>query len=322
MALRILFAGASEIATPCFRVLASRGELVGLLTSPDTPQGRGLRLTPSALALEAATLTPELPVLKPEHLLGPEREAVAALKPDLLVSFSYGKIFGPKFLALFARGGLNIHPSLLPKYRGCSPIQSAILNQDPETGLTVQRLALKMDEGDILAQERITLSPSVTSGELSAWAAECGARHLAQVLDQLKSGSERPIPQNSAEATYTRMFTKNDGEIDWSAPAAAISAQIRAFNPWPEAYTYWKGLRLSLTGARLCSPETKIKAADAGQSLPGQVLGIDKKQGILVQTGKGLLALTQLKLEKKKELAYMDFINGSRDFIGSHLGNA
>jgi methionyl-tRNA formyltransferase len=296
--------------------------LVGLLTSPDSPQGRGLRLTPSALALEAAELDPNLPVLKPEHLLGPEREAVAALKPDLLVSFSYGKIFGPKFLALFPLGGLNIHPSLLPKYRGCSPIQSAILNQEPETGLTVQRLALKMDEGDILAQEKICLSPTITAGELSSWAAECGARLLTRVLDEIEAGTEKGIPQNGAEATYTRLFTKNDGEIDWLAPAAAISAQIRAFNPWPEAYTSWKGLRLSLTGATLCPSEYAISGVDIGQALPGQVLGIDKKQGILVQTGKGLLALTRLKLEKKKELAYMDFLNGSRDFIGSRLGNA
>jgi len=326
--MRILFAGSPAIAVPSLQLLEKRHDVVGVLTNPDAAKGRGRRLEPTDVAAAAECLTagravrglPAIPVLKPERLLAETRETVAALKPDLLVVVAYGHIFGPKFLALFPHGGINMHPSLLPKYRGCAPIPAAILNRDAETGISIQRLALEMDAGDILAVERIALNFEETTESLSAAAAEKGAALVARVVDELAAGSAAAVPQDDSAAVYCGMLRKEDGRLDWSRGALELDARIRAYSPWPGAHTAHGKQMLNVLEARPYAGAFAGAASAGRRAENGTVLGIDKGSGILVQTGDGLLALRVLQYETKKALDWRSFLNGARDFIGSRLG--
>jgi methionyl-tRNA formyltransferase len=322
MAMRILFAGSDDIALPALSALIDSGALVGVLTNPDCPRGRGRERSPTSIAALAAAKAPGLPLLKPEKLDAALRERVAALNPDILAVFAYGKIFGPKFLSLFPAGGLNVHPSLLPRWRGCSPINAAILAQDRETGVSVQRLALKMDCGDILARKIIPLSGRETGESLSETCSRIGAELLCEALADIEAGREKPEPQDESAATYCGIIKKEDGLIDWKAGAASIDARIRAYLPWPQAFTHFKETRLAILEARAVdTAETEGEGAISSDNSakPGKVLCLDRKRGILVQTGEGVLAVTRLQLEKKKPLSFKDFLNGARDFLGATL---
>jgi methionyl-tRNA formyltransferase len=252
-------------------------------------------------------------ILKPIKLDASAREQISLLKPDILVSFAYGRIFGPKFLALFPLGGINIHPSLLPKYRGPSPIQAVILNRDTVTGITVQTLARKMDQGDILAAEKIELSGGETAGSLSEITAQKSAQMLVQVLMKIKDGTVTMTEQNHSDATYCTLISKDDGIIDWSLSAAQIEAKIRAFDPWPLCRTVHNGRELFILKAGIFKGQLPVKNH-------GQVLGIDKNDGILIQTGDGILSVTRLQYQAKKALFWRDFLNGAREFSGVQLG--
>ena len=316
--MRILFAGSPSIAVPCLQALCGiKGiELVGVLTNPDTPKGRHGNPVPTETA-EAAEKLNVTPILKPVKLDTAAREAVKALKPGLLVSFAYGRIFGPKFLELFSLGGINIHPSILPKYRGPSPIQAAILNRDSETGVSIQTLALEMDTGDILAMEKFPLTGKETSHSLSEKAAKIAAQMLPQTLKKIAAGSIQKSPQDSSQASYCALISKEAGLIDWNESASCIEAKIRAFNPWPLLRTIHNGRELLLLKADIFQNGTKERPADCK---PGYVLGIDKQYGILIQTGDGILSVTELQYQAKKALFWRDFLNGARDFPGSQLG--
>ncbi len=317
--MRILFAASADIALPCLKALIDSGLLVGLLTNPDKEQGRGMKEGANGIAAYAAAYAPGLPIFKFAKLDQDARAQIAALKPDLLAVFAYGKIFGPKFLSLFPQGGVNVHPSLLPKWRGCSPIPAAILAREEETGLSIQRLALKMDCGDILASERIALSGRESSASLSLDAARIGSSLLMTVIEKIDAGTVEGQAQDDAQASYCSFIKKEDGLIDWSLSALEIDARIRAYNPWPLAFSYFKGLRLSLLEAQALDEEQAPphEADDAGK-----ILRLDKKLGILIQTGRGILAVSRLQLEKKKALGAQDFLNGTRDFLGSRLHTA
>jgi methionyl-tRNA formyltransferase len=320
--MRILFAGSPAIAVPALEALVDQGgpsagfEVAGLLTNPDSPKGRRGRPEPTELAVAAGRLTragrPPISMLKPAKLDGAARELAATLKPDLLVSFAYGRIFGPKFLALFPLGGINIHPSLLPKYRGPTPVPAAILNRDAETGITIQKLALEMDSGDILAQERVPLTGRETTASLSEIMARKAATLLPDVLRGLAAGTLAPRPQNRLEASYCSLIAKEEGLIDWNRSALEIDARIRAFDPWPLCWTAHGAERLFIL---------KAEPVDAPAAAPpGQVLGIDKGRGILIQTGEGALAAAALQYRAKKALEWRAFLNGARNFVGSRLG--
>jgi methionyl-tRNA formyltransferase len=331
--MRIVFAGSPSIAVPAFETLCERScerslgggiEMAGVLTNPDSPKGRSGTPLPTEVGEAAARAVQKFegqgraifPVLKPEKLDAQARELVAALKPDLLVSFAYGRIFGPKFLALFPLGGINVHPSLLPKYRGPSPIQAAILNRDCVTGITVQKLAAQMDEGDILAQEQFQLTGAETSGSLGEIMAQKAALILPAVLENIASGKVKGKAQNHSEASYCTLVSREDALINWKAVAAEIEAKVRAFDPWPLCRTLHKGRELFILRASVYEKD----AAFCGKSGPACVLGIDKQDGILVQTGEGILAVTELQYQGKKALMWKDFLNGARDFTGSQLG--
>jgi methionyl-tRNA formyltransferase len=278
---------------------------------PDRAAGRGRKLMPSPVKERALELG--LPVLQPEQLRTEARAEVTALKPELLACVAYGKLFGPKFLELFAAGTLNLHPSLLPKYRGPAPIPAPILNGDRVTGVTIMALAREMDAGDIYAQREVGLDGTETSASLSERLAADGAALLVEMVDAVAAGTARAKPQDESKATYTSLIEKSAGLIDWSLPAREIERRIRAYQPWPLAHTTWNNQRLNLLGARV------VDAGDISAA-PGTVLRVDTAGGILVETGNGLLALTELQLQSRKALSWDSFLNGVRDFIGAVLG--
>ncbi len=310
--MRVLFAGSPDVAVPALKTLAaSAHEAVGVLTNPESKKGRGMSASRTPVAEAAAALG--IPVLSPERLDAAARESVIALKPDLMAVFAYGTIFGPKFLSLFPAGSVNVHPSLLPKYRGCAPIPAAILARDAETGVVVQRVTLALDEGDILARELVPLSGRETAESLSAAAAEIGARLLVDTIARLAVGPVQGEPQDGSKATYCSMLRKEDGLLDFTRSALELDARVRAFHPWPGAFT-------SLGGTRLNVIETFPHPDEDGGAAPGTVVALDKSRGIMVQTGKGLLALRRLQLQAKKALSHGDFANGTRGLAGSVLG--
>jgi methionyl-tRNA formyltransferase len=320
---RVLFAGSPDIAVPSLVRVAFEHDIVGVLTNPESAKGRGLSLELTPVAQAAAAILGEaVPILAPERL-GPEtREAVAALRPDILVSFAYGRIFGPKFLALFPKGGINVHPSLLPRFRGPAPIPSVILSRDGETAITVQRLALEMDTGDILGQLPLRLTGKETAEDIAEVAAIMGADLLAQVLEEIREGREVARSQEG-EPSYCSMLRKEDGLIDWASPLLDIDAKIRAYYPWPGAFTYLKGMRLNILDAFPFPHVTFApgpSSLDFEDPLPGTVLGLDKSRGIMVQTIDGLIALRRLQVQQKKALAYREFANGMRELVGAVLG--
>jgi methionyl-tRNA formyltransferase len=337
---RILFAGSPAIAVPALKALAAMAAsavaddasvtttggvvLAGLLTNPDSPKGRSNRPEPTECAAAAGSLVPQAVVLKPEKLDSAARALVAELKPDILVSFAYGKIFGPKFLGLFPLGGINIHPSLLPKYRGPTPIPAAIINRDTETGITIQRLAAEMDSGDILVQEKLPLYGRETTASLSETAAEKAAELLPAVLMGIAAGTLRARAQDHGMATYCSLIEKEDGLINWNRSALEIDAGIRAFDPWPLSWTTHGELRLFILKAELWSQGAWSRGdlEEGARKEPGEVLGKDKDKGILIQTGEGILAVSRLQYQWKKAMEWKDFLNGARNFLGAKLGTA
>jgi methionyl-tRNA formyltransferase len=317
----MLFAGSPQIAVPSLYALAGLArsqagyEIAGVLTNPDTPKGRGGRVEPTEVGSAAAALG--LFVLKPEKLNAEAREAVAALAPDILVSFAYGRIFGPKFLALFPFGGVNAHPSLLPKYRGPSPIQAAILNSDAETGISIQRLAREMDSGDLLLQEAFPLTGRETAASLSEYVASRTAELLAAAARGVAEKTLVEKPQTGA-VSYCAAIKKEDGLINWSLRAEVIEARIRAFTPWPQSWTMHNGEKLFILDAHLIPRDFDAPAATTAPA--GTVLGADARHGVLIQSGSGALAATRLRYQSKKALEWKAFLNGARNFIGSRLG--
>ncbi|MDR2053572.1 MAG: methionyl-tRNA formyltransferase [Treponema sp.] len=323
--IRVLFAGSPGIAVPTLRALADLETegvcaLAAVLTNPDSAKGRSGKAEPTELGAAALELSTMPKLFKFEKLDENARQEIAALKPDMLVCFAYGKIFGPKFLALFPLGGINVHPSLLPRWRGPSPVQAAILHGDTETGVCVQRVALEMDRGEILARERFPLSGRETALSLGRTAAERGAALAAHLIRRISAEGRLPPgeKQDEAGALYSTLLTREMGRIDWNAPALEIDRKIRAFTPWPPCLTRFGGKDLYLLEGR---PFEGDAAGLTGpvSAPPGTVLGTDKKWGILVRTGEGIFAVEKLQFPARKALDWRAFLNGTRNFTGSRL---
>jgi len=294
--------------------------LVGVLTKADRPRRHG-QAEPSDVSAAVSALDvirkekglPPIPQLKPEKLDAVAREEVAALAPELLVSFAYSRIFGPRFLALFPLGGINIHPSLLPKYRGASPIPAVILNREKETGVYIQKLAAEMDSGDIIASLKMELSGSETASSLSVTAGEKAALLLRELLLDFGPRAAVAKPQ-TGEAAYCFQIKKEEGLIDWGKSAAEIEARIRAFTPWPLSFTRRGKDTLIILEAEIAAIQAETKT----NATTGTVLGTNS-QGILIQTGDGVLAVKRLQWQTKKALDWKAFCNGERNFIGTKL---
>jgi methionyl-tRNA formyltransferase len=320
--MKIVFAASAGIAVPCLKALAACPdcEIAAVLSNVDSAKGRSKELTPTEVAAAAEVAVAAgapLKILKPQSLNDELCAEVAALKPDLLVSFAYGKIFTDAFLKIFPKGGINVHPSLLPKYRGASPIQAAILNMDSETGISIQRICAKLDCGDILLQEAFPLDLTESSEYLSGVVAQKAPDMLLRVLRDIAGGTERAVTQPEAGVSFCREIKKEDGRIDWTKSAAAIDAQIRAYTPWPLSFSRHGDKEIYLLAGK---PVSCIIVGSADNVCAGTVLGVDKKEGgILVQTGSGVYCAASLQYKTKKALEWTAFLNGARDFIGSRL---
>jgi methionyl-tRNA formyltransferase len=290
--------GSAELAIPSLSAILDSGnaEVVGVVTQPDRPAGRTRRPTPCPL--KAFADTRGLNLMTPEKVGAPESvEALAALKPDLIVVVAYGQYIPSRVIELAQREAINVHPSLLPKYRGAAPIQWAIANGDNVTGVSIIYLAKTMDAGDILRQETCPIGKDDTSGSLHDKLADLGAELLLKAIDDIRSGTVSRTVQDEAQAVEIRKLAKEDGEIDWSLPAETIRNRIRAFNPWP-------GSICTLPDGKFL----KIWAAETEEASgrPGELLD----DHLLVAAGDGAVRLTEIQPAGKKRMPAESFLNG------------
>lgn len=301
-------------------------KVVGVLTNPPSAHGRHKELIPTEVETYARIWNEaredDIKIFTPEHIGQAEREQIAALKPDIFVCFAYGHIVGPKFFSIFRLGGINLHPSLLPKYRGATPVPACILNQDTETGFSVQKMSQEIDEGDLLYQQRISLTGTETSGMLLKNAALYGGTAITNILRETAQTGVLPRSwKQTGMPSYCAMMRKFDGKINWKDSALKIDAQIRAYTPWPGSYTESNRQQLRILKAAAAS---KVAIQDTNipqntSAVPGTVLDYNKQRGILIQTGDGILIVTELQWQSKKAMDYKSFMNGARNFIGTVL---
>ena len=309
--MRLVFFGTPDFAVPSLRaLLASRHAVVGVVCQPDRPAGRGQHLAVPPVKRVAAEAG--VPVLQPEKVRTVEfLDALRAWMPELIVVAAYGRILPAAILDLPPHGCVNVHASLLPKYRGAAPIQWAILRGEPATGITIMQMVEEMDAGGILLQRDTAIGPAETGGELQTRLAQLGADLLLEALDRLEGGTLRPTPQDEAAATFAPMIHKEDGRIDWSRPAVEIARAVRAFNPWPSAFTTLGGKVLKIHSAHAVEGRAT--------PIPGTVLAV--ADGLAVATGKGRLVVGELQVEGRKRLLVRDFVRGGQVTPGVVLGS-
>jgi methionyl-tRNA formyltransferase len=310
---RVIFMGTPEFAAPSLEALINNAyEMVAVYTQPDKEAGRGRHITLS-LVKELA-LSRGLEVVQPEALKDSSVVAhIASLKPDLIVVAAYGRIIPPEVLSMPEFGCINVHPSLLPCYRGSSPIATAILQGDEVSGVTIMLLDKGMDTGPILAQKSVSISGEDTTGSLTVRLAQFGAQLLVETLPQWFEGKITPQPQDENRASYTKIISKEDGELDWHLTALELWRRVRAFDPWPGCYTWWKGKRLKVN-------ET-IPLAGGEPEEAGKVVALPQgaEAPVGVGTRDGILGLIRIQLEGKRIISAEEFVRGQRDFVGSSL---
>ncbi|WP_248926448.1 methionyl-tRNA formyltransferase [Paenibacillus hamazuiensis] len=318
----IVFMGTPEFAVSSLRALVEEGyRVVGVVTQPDRPTGRKRVLTPPPVKLEAERHG--IPVLQPERIRRPEAIAgLRELQPDLIVTAAYGQILPKAVLEMPQHGCINIHASLLPKYRGGAPIHYAVMNGDPVTGVTIMYMAEGMDTGDMISKVEVPIADDDTTGILFERLAAEGAELLKRTLPDLLAGRIVPQPQNEEEAVYSPTIKREDEQIDWTQPAERVYNLVRALHPRPGAYTWWNGEVLKLWGCvhpvrpKPGQPASRPRADAA----PGTVLQATD-QGIEVMTGSGTLWVTELQPAGKKAMDAAQFLRGSSMAPGTVLGS-
>jgi methionyl-tRNA formyltransferase len=312
--MRIVFLGTGEIGVPSLRALASsRHEVCAVFTQPDRPAGRDMKLRPSPIKMAAAEFG--YSVLQPEKIRATDaRESLAQLNADLAVVVAYGQILPRVVLDTPRLGCLNIHASLLPRHRGASPIQAAILSGDRESGVTIMQMDEGLDTGPILVQEGFRLGRHETGGELHDRLAQQAPALLARALDLIEQGTCPSIAQDSALATYAPKLSKEDARIDWTQNAVTLDRRIRAFNPWPGAFTFlpYQGQTIMLKVHQAAVNPRRVGEA-------GVVMRADSR-GLLVGTGEGSLLLRQIQAAGGKRLSVREFLRGRPVPVGVRLG--
>ncbi|MCX6992738.1 MAG: methionyl-tRNA formyltransferase [Kiritimatiellaeota bacterium] len=300
--MRIIFMGSAELACPCLdRLLANPADqVVGVVTQPDRPKGRSLQVAPCAVRAHVAAR--DIPVLTPEDVNTPDSVAMLrALAPDLIVVVAYGQFLKAAILNLSLRGCINVHASLLPKYRGAAPIQWAVANGETETGVTTMFVNARMDAGDIIDRIVEPIRPKDTAGSLHDRLARCGADLLARTVEALRQGSVRRQPQNEAEATFAPRIKKADGRMDWRLSATLIHNRVRGFNPWPGCFC-----ELAPVGiVRVLKSRVEAGRSEA----IGAVLEA-AGEGPLIQTGQDALRLLEVQPEGRRIMSGADFLRG------------
>jgi methionyl-tRNA formyltransferase len=298
--MNLVFAGTPDFAVPSLEALIGAGQ-------PDRPAGRGRKLVASAI--KSAALAHNLPVHQPAKLSAATDE-IRALAPDAMIVVAYGQLLRPEVLAIPAHGCINVHASLLPRWRGAAPIARAIEAGDAVTGVTIMRMDAGLDTGPMLAVTETPIHEHDNAATLHDRLARLGAQTLAPVLAQLAAGTLAARAQPDSGATYAAKLKKEEAAVDWSQPGAVLHRKVRAFNPYPVAVTLLRGKALRLWD---------VGAVETGSGAPGEIVGADR-EGLRVQTGAGILTLTKLQGEGGKVLTAAEFVNGSRVQRGERLG--
>jgi methionyl-tRNA formyltransferase len=308
--MRIVFMGTPDFAIPSLEALLKSGDhVVGVITQPDRPKGRGQTLTPSPIKLVAQR--EQLPLMQPTKMKDQAfLDALASRKPDLIAVAAFGRILPPAVLKLPPRGCINVHGSLLPKYRGAGPIQWAIINGETETGITTMLMDEGMDTGAILLQDRIAITPEDTAGTLSPRLAELGGHLLIETITQLKADALVPRQQDHSQATLAPLLKKEDGLIDWTMNAAAIANRVRGLSPWPGAYTF--------AGEDRWTIWRTVAATEQAKASPGTVTQVTK-DAIHVATGNGVLMLMELQPANSRRMTVAQYLAGNPVGVGYRL---
>lgn len=306
--------GTPAFALPSLEALVDAGhEVCGVVTREDRPKGRRLIVSPTPVKARAVELG--LPVLTPRSLADPSfMSAARRIAPDLVAVVAYGAFLPRPLWEMPPRGTINLHPSLLPRWRGASPVQYAILSGDAETGVTVAHLCDRVDAGDIIARERLPILPGDTGGSLSSKLAEIGGRLLAEAVDVIDRGAAERSAQDEEAATYAPRLRKTDGLIDWRMPAREIVLRIRAFNPWPGAYTY-----VPRDGGKALVKILRAEASAGAGGKPGGIVEC-RRDGIRVGAGEGCVVVRVVQVEGKRPVDAGAFLCGRPGLEGGRLG--
>jgi methionyl-tRNA formyltransferase len=313
MTKKLVFMGTPEFSVPSLeKLLGTDFKVVAVYTQPDRKAGRGQQVMSSPVKRLALSQGLEIVQIETFRETG-AIERLVALAPDLIVVAAFGLILPAEVLNLPRFGCLNVHPSLLPRHRGASPVAAAILQGDEITGVTIMLLDAGMDTGPILNQREMLISDKDTTGSLGLKLSKIGAELLVETLPLWIEGRIKPSPQNESEATYSKMINKEDGEIDWRLSTRELWRRVRAFDPWPGSYTIWRGKRLKLIKV------LPLYGEESGE--PGKVISLSPQKPVRVgvQTGDGVLELVEVQLEGKREIPAEEFVRGQRDFVGSRL---
>jgi methionyl-tRNA formyltransferase len=302
----VVFMGTPDFAVPTLNALIQHHQVLGVVTQPDRPAGRGgqIQLSP----IKQLAMAHNIPVFQPEKLR--RQEAIEELKqwqPDVYVVAAFGQILPQSVLDIPPHGSVNVHGSLLPRWRGAAPIHAAIRAGDAETGITIMKIDAGLDTGPMLAKRAIPIAPDETGQSLHDKMALLGAELLVETLPGYLSGAIQPQPQDDSLATFAPQIEKEEGHINWTQDAANIERLVRAFTPWPGTFTFWQGKQLKIHAG----------TTEAGRAQPGQV--IDVAGNVAIGTGEGLFLPTEVQLQGKKRGSIADFVNGYGDFIGAIL---
>ena len=314
--LRIVFMGTPAPVAPALRRLHGMPgvQVVSAVTPPDRPRGRGRQ--PDSPPVKVAAEEVGIPVLQPPNLRGESIHATLSnLSPDVIVVAAYGRFLPAAVLELPRHGCLNLHPSLLPRHRGPSPVATAILEGDETTGVSLMLLDEGMDTGPVIAATEVKLTGRETAGELTKTLFDLGGVLLQENLAPWVEGRARAAPQDEASATVTRKLERSDGQVDWSESAETIARKCRAFDPWPGLYTQWQGRTLKVM-------DLSVHREDqTGNVAPGTVVAVGSDRRMYVATGEGMLALNNVQLEGRRAVTGEEFLRGYPEILGAGLGN-
>lgn len=316
--MKALYMGTPEIAATILEtLLSSELEVIGVVTQPDKPKGRGKEM--AAPPVKEVALKHQIPVYQPRRVKDAEFiEQLRVLAPDIILVAAFGQMLSKEILDLPQYGCINVHASLLPKYRGSAPIQWVILNGETKTGVTIMRMDVGCDTGDMILSKEVEISKEETGGSLHDKLAQIGGGALLEAIEQIKDGTVQYTKQDDAASSYIKMLSKEMGLVDFNQEALTIERMIRGLNPWPSAYTYYKGKTLKLWSAEVFSDE--MYADDTKNMENGSILKVTK-DAIYVKTGTGILAIKELQLEGKKRMQTGEFLRGYQMQAGEMLGN-
>jgi methionyl-tRNA formyltransferase len=308
---RIVFLGSGAFAIPSFEALIEAGhEVAALVTQPDKEKGRGRQLAPPPLKPVAEARG--VRVLQPSRIKAPEaQDELRQLAPELQVVVAYGQILPQAVIDIPPRGTVNVHGSLLPRLRGAAPIQWAIANGDPETGVTTMLIDAGLDTGPTLLARATAIGPEETAADLEPRLARLGAEVLIETVAGLANGTIQPRPQDATRATLAPLLGKEDGHLDWTSPARALACRVRGFHPWPGAYTAWDGKRLKVLGVR-------IEADGPGE--PGTIVAADREGLVLACGGGTRLRVLEVQPESRRPMPAAAFASGARLVAGARFG--